>query len=250
MSSATFRVYAELNDFLPRARRQTAFTCDFTGQPAVKDLIEALGVPHPEVDLILANGVSVDFAYAVQPGDTISVYPVFEALAIAPRVRLRPRPLRHPRFVLDAHLGKLAGYLRLLGFDTLYRNDYGDPELARLSAAEARILLSRDRGLLKRSQVTHAYCVRATDPDRQIREVVAYFDLAGAAQPFTRCLRCNGALAAVPAEAVAGQVPPAVQARQSDFRRCAGCGQIYWRGSHYDRLSRLVDEVLHAAGPA
>jgi hypothetical protein len=159
---AWFRFYAELNDFLPPARRMTAFEHPFLDAAPVKDMIESFGVPHTEIDLILANGASVDFAYLVQDGDHISVYPVFEALDITPVLRLRPQPLRESRFVLDAHLGRLAGYLRMAGFDTLYRNDFTDPELAYISHDEHRILLTRDIGLLKRSMVTHGYFVRET----------------------------------------------------------------------------------------
>ena len=130
MKRAHFRFYAELNDFLPRARRQTAFACRFQGRVSIKHMIEALGVPHPEVDLVLVNGQSVDFSHLVQDGDRISVFPVFESLAITPLVRLRPQPLREPTFVLDTHLGRLAAHLRMLGFDTLYWNDSADEELA------------------------------------------------------------------------------------------------------------------------
>ena len=249
MPEASFRFYAELNDFLPRERRQVTFKHAFAGRSSVKDRIEALGVPHTEVDLILVNGVSVDFAYILQDGDQVSVYPVFEALDLTPLVRLRPRPLREPKFVLDAHLGKLAGYLRLVGFDTLYRNDFADAELARLAEAEKRILLTKDRGLLKRRQVTRGYCVRAADPGQQIREVLAYFDLFSAARPFTRCLNCNGHLTPVEREAVAGCVPPDVWENHADFHVCAGCGKVYWRGSHYDRLSRFVTEILPGYTP-
>jgi uncharacterized protein len=244
MPQALFRFYAELNDFLPRERRQAAFTYGVTGRASVKDVIEALGVPHTEVDLIVVRGVSVDFSYRVADGDQISVYPVFEALYITPLVRLRPRPLREPAFVLDTHLGKLAGHLRLLGFDTLYRNDYADEHLVRISVDEQRIVLTRDRGLLKRRELTHGYCVRASAPHVQIREVLERFDLWGAARPFTRCLSCNGRLEAAPLAAVADRVPPDVQAYQTEFQRCAGCGRVYWRGSHYDYLSRFVEAIL------
>src|ERR1051326_8223062 len=167
---ARFRFYAELNDFLPPNRRMVTFDCEFQGQQTVKHLIESLGVPHTEVDLVLVNGRSVDFAEIVQDGDNVSVYPVFEGFDIAPVSRVRPRPLRQTKFVLDTHLGRLAGYLRMLGFDTLYRNDYGDEELARISAEEHRILLTRDRGLLMRSLVTHGCFVRQTAVRRQFEE--------------------------------------------------------------------------------
>jgi uncharacterized protein with PIN domain len=249
MPQALFRFYAELNDFLPRERRQVTFAHSLTGRASVKDVIESLGVPHTEVDLILVNGISVDFSTIVADGDQISVYPVFEALDIRPVVRLRPQPLREPAFVLDTHLGKLAAHLRLLGFDTLYTNDCADDALLRLSVDEKRILLTRDRGLLKRRELTHGYCVRAADPTEQIREVLEHFDLWGAARPFTRCLSCNGRLEAVPPEAVGDRVPPDVQAAQSEYMACPGCGRVFWRGSHYDHLRRFVEAVL-SAGPA
>src|SRR3990167_7796238 len=136
---AHFRFYAELNDFLPSERRQVTFARSFEGRASVKDMIGSLGVPHTEVEVILVNDSPVDFSYIVQDGDRISVYPIFESFDISPLVLLRPRPLREPKFVLDTHLGKLAAYLRILGFDTLYRNDYPDEELARVSAEEKRI---------------------------------------------------------------------------------------------------------------
>ncbi len=132
MNHAEFRFYAELNDFLPPSKRLVPFSYPFEVSGSVKDMIESLGVPHTEVDLILANGESVGFSYLVRDGDRISVYPVFESIDIAPIVRVRPQPLRDPRFVLDTHLGRLASYLRMLGFDTLYQSDYQDEELLRI----------------------------------------------------------------------------------------------------------------------
>lgn len=237
---AVFRFYAELNDFLPPARRMVAFAHHFSGQPAIKDVIEALGVPHTEVDLILVNGESVGFEYRLQDGDRVAVYPMFETLDIGPVARLRPEPLRDPRFVLDAHLGRLAGYLRLLGFDSLYRADYHDAELARISCRERRILLTRDRALLKRSEVSHGYWVRETDPLAQLREVVVRFDLRRIVRPFSRCMRCNGPLLDVAKAEIADQLYERTRQEHDRFRRCASCGRIYWRGSHYERLCRLL----------
>jgi hypothetical protein len=242
----SFRFYAELNDFLPPARRGVTFQHTFDLPSSVKDLIESAGVPHTEVDLILANGESVDFDYRVRDGDRISVYPVFETLDITPVLRVRPQPLRQTRFVLDTHLGRLAAYLRLMGFDTLYRNDASDEELADISQGERRILLTRDRGLLKRSRVTHGYCVRAADPQQQLLEVFGRFDLHGAARPFTRCLRCNGLLLPVPKEAVGHRVSPLAAERYDQYAQCESCGQIYWPGSHHRRMQQLVDRVLGA----
>lgn len=240
MPTISIRFYAELNDFLPYRMRQRANEQGVDRAAAIKDVVEALGVPHTEVDLILANGKPVDFAYTPQEGDRVSVYPVFESLDISGLERLRPVPLREPRFVLDVHLGRLAAYLRLLGFDALYANDYDDPTLARISRDERRILLTRDRGLLKRTTVTHGYYVRETSPQRQMAEVVRRFDLAGALAPFTRCLRCNGLLVPVTKETVLDRLPERVRAAQEAFWQCGSCGQVYWQGTHHARMQRLI----------
>ncbi len=247
MKQASLRFYAELNDFLPPDRRATDITCRFHVSPAVRDLIESLGVPHTEVDLILANGESVGFDYAVRDGDRISVYPVFEALDIGPLARVRPEPLRHPRFAADVHLGRLAAYLRMLGFDTLYRNDAADAELAQTAAMEARILLTRDRGLLKRAAVTRGYYVRETRPRPQLAEVVERFELARLAAPFTRCLACNAALASTSKDAVADRLPATVRDRHTEFLECPSCRRVYWKGTHYQRMCALVERMLRPA---
>lgn len=240
MAQVTIRFYAELNDFLPRERRQRPFTVTVAGQPTVKDLVESLGVPHTEIELIVVHGVSVDFTYTVREGDAISVYPVFESLDVTPLLRVRPQPLREPRFVLDVHLGRLATYLRMLGFDTRYENDADDPTLARVSAEEHRILLTRDRGLLKRGTVTHGYYVRETNPERQLAEVCRRFDLAGAIAPFSRCLRCNGPLVAAPKATVLDRLPPRVRAEYDEFQACPSCGGVFWQGTHYQRMRQLI----------
>jgi hypothetical protein len=240
MNQAHFRFYAKLNDFLPVQRWQALFAHHFEGQPSIKDMIEALGIPHTEVDLILVNGRSVDFSYAVCDGDHVSVYPVFESLDIGPLVRVRPEPLREVRFVLDVHLGRLAAYLRMLGFDSLYRNDYDDPQLAGISRGEKRILLTRDRGLLKRSIVTHGYCVRHTQPRDQLAEVVERYDLYRLIDPFRRCIACNGLLEGISKEDIGDRLPPDTKEAYAEFKRCQSCGQIYWKGSHVRRMQQLI----------
>jgi len=244
LKQATFRCYAELNDFLPPQRRYTAFAWPFEVSGSVKDAIESIGVPHTEVDLILVDGEPAGFDYLVQDGDRISVYPVFESIDITPLVRLRPQPLRETRFVLDAHLGRLAAYLRMLGFDALYRNDFTDEQLAAISSRDHRILLTRDRGLVKRSQITHGYVVRETSPRAQIVETVRRFDLARSTQPFSRCMGCNGLLEDAAEEQVSARVPPAARERYHDFRACPVCQRVYWKGSHYQRMSRLIETLL------
>jgi uncharacterized protein len=250
MSRATFRFYQELNDFLPPAQRQVAFEHDWRGTPSIKHLIEALGVPHTEVDLILVNDRSVDWAYQPQEGDRIAVYPVFESLDITPLIRLRPQPLREVRFVLDGHLGRLAAYLRMLGFDTWYQNHADDAGLAEISKNQQRILLTRDQGLLKRSAVTHGYWVRATAPREQLREITIRFDLERLARPFTRCLSCNGLLQSATLDEVKNQVPENAARFYAEFWRCASCGKVFWQGSHYQRMMRLIKEIRLTAGGA
>lgn len=243
MKRAVVRFYAELNDFVPPAKRYRDIEVKFWVGPALRDLIESEGVPHTEVDLVLVNGESAPLARVVEDGDRISVYPVFESFDIAPLSLVRPEPLRHPRFLLDVHLGRLAAYLRMAGFDAAYANDAGDAALARASASEERILLTRDRGLLKRAEVTRGYYVRETAPFAQLREVVARFDLARLVQPFTRCLECNGELRGVPATEVGDRAPDEVRERHTDFRECPACGRVFWKGSHYRRMQTLLTQL-------
>jgi uncharacterized protein with PIN domain len=243
----SFRFYAELNDFLPIKQRSVRFLYQVEGNPSVKDAIESLGVPHTEVDLILVNERSVGFGHRLQDGDRVSVYPVFESIDISSLVRVRPAPLREIRFILDTHLGRLASYLRMLGFDTLYSNEFNDEALARISSEEKRILLTKDRGLLKRNLVTHGYCVRSGHPREEVVEVLKRFDLFGLVRPFSRCLRCNALLGPVAKEEVLEDLPPRVRQEQEEFRRCRGCGQIYWKGSHFERMQAFLQHVLEEA---
>jgi len=242
--SSTFRFYEELNDFLPPPRRKRPIRYDFSGTPSVKDAVEAIGVPHTEIDLILVDGVSVNFDHLLRGSEHISVYPCFERLDIAGVTRLRPEPLRDPRFVLDVHLGKLARYLRLMGFDSLYANDFADRTIVRLALHEHRIILTRDRGILKHRAVTHGYWLRNTAARAQLREVVRALDLGRHIRPFTRCMECNGRLTDVDQESVLDRVPARVRCDQRHFRICGGCQRVYWRGSHYERLTQLLQELL------
>lgn len=244
MPKLFFRFYAQLNDFLAPARKQVEFAHAVKEQASIKDVIEALGVPHPEVDLILVNGEPVDFGYLVQERDYISVYPRFQSIEISAVSLVRPAPVPAGRFVLDVHLGKLATYLRLLGFDALYRNDYDDDELAQISSRERRVLLTQDRGLLKRSIVTYGYIVRSSDPEVQVREILHHFRLQGEAAPLKRCPRCNGQVFPVDEAAIADRLPPLTRLHYSDFARCQSCGQIYWKGAHYKRIQQLLERAI------
>jgi uncharacterized protein with PIN domain len=234
------RFYAELNDFLPPDRRQRSFTHEFTGTPSVKDTIEAIGVPHTEVDVILVDDKSVDFEYLLYGGERVAVYPVFERFDVSPVTRLRPQPLRETRFVADVHLGTLARYLRLLGFDTAWRKDLEDEEIIEISLEEKRIILTRDKGILKHGSVTHGYWLRATDPMEQLEELVSALDLSKRIEPYSRCMECNGMLESISRTEAAKTVPLQVFLVYRDFRRCDGCQRVYWPGSHQKRLDRII----------
>jgi uncharacterized protein len=242
------RVYAELNGFLAPERRQVDVQLTLRERDSVKDVIESIGVPHTEADVVVVNGVSVGFGYRVADGDRIAVYPASRSADVAllrevagDLVLLRPPLEGTPRFVLDMHLGKLATHLRMLGFDTLYWTEAHDPFLAKVSEEEDRILLTRDRGLLKRGNVTYGGHVWETDPEKQVVEVLRRFDLFDAVAPFTRCTRCNGVVEPVTKDEVLDQLEPKTKLYFHDFRRCRACGQVYWKGSHYQRIVALIE---------
>lgn len=243
MPSLRIRLYAELNDFLPRACRSRTLLREVAPRTPLKDVLEGLGVPHTEIDLVLVDGVSVDLGHVPGDGALVSVYPVFESFDIASLSRIRPEPLRRLAFVLDVHLGRLAAYLRMAGFDALYWTSASDATLADVASREGRVLLTRDQGLLKRRVVTHGYWLRATHPPTQFVEVVRRFDLLRLAAPFTRCLRCNAVLRAAPPEVVARLAPPRIRAQHDEFSYCAACRRVYWKGSHHARMVRLLGTV-------
>jgi hypothetical protein len=250
MATATFRFYEELNDFLAPGRRRREFACDCARQASVKHMIEALGVPHTEVELVLVGGESVGFDHRVRDGDRVAVYPKFEALDVTPLLRVRAGTLRTTRFLADAHLGALARLLRMAGFDTLYDNGIADRDAVRVARAQQRIVLTRDRELLKHRDVTHGCYVHALQPQQQLREVFDRLDLARAARPFTRCMDCNAPLQPVAREDVADRVPPAVAQRHARFSRCQGCARVFWEGTHWQRMRALLDRLPGAPAVA
>jgi hypothetical protein len=207
-------------------------------------MIEALGVPHTEVELVLVNGESVGFDRLLGDGDRVAVYPKFEALDIAPLLRVRERPLRVMRFVADAHLGGLARLLRMSGFDTLHENHFDDDEIERISRAEGRIVLTRDRDLLKRRGITHGCYVHAVRSAQQLREIFIRLDLARSARPFTLCLHCNAPLHSIDKTQVAPALPPTVLAHYERFSICNVCERVFWEGSHWRRMRSMLDGLL------
>ena len=241
--NVTFRFYEELKDFLPKGKKSQPFTITLNGNPSVKDTLEALGIPHTEVDLILVNSKPVEFSYRLKDKDYISVYPVFESLDISDITILRNNGLRSPKFVLDTHLGKLARYLRLLGFDTIYNNDFEDHEIIKISLNDNRIILTRDKGILKNNTVTHGYYIRSQKPKEQINEVIRRFNLESLIKPFTVCSLCNGEIVSVSKDLVKGQLKTLTKKHHKRFFMCSRCKKIYWEGSHHDRIKNFINSL-------
>ena len=239
----TVRCYAELNDALPPERRQRDVRLAVDGPTAAGELIARLGLAVEQVELILCDGTPFVPSALVRPGARLSLYPMFERFDVSALLGPDRWPMRRPRFVADAHLGKLARRLRLLGLDTLYANDFGDDVLAGIVRSESRILLTRDVALLRRPEVTHGLFVPQASVDAQVRGLVERLHLDGVLDPFSRCTVCNGLLARVPLADVEGEVPAGVRSRRQAFRRCAGCRRIYWEGTHYQRMLLFVRDV-------
>ena len=183
------------------------------------------------------------FNYLINDSDDISVYPVFESLDISKVQHLRPKPLRKPKFICDVHLGKLARYLRMMGFDVLYKNSFKDEEIVQISLNERRAILTRDGGILKRNEVTHGYFIRNSDAEKQAEEVVRRFDLQGLIKEFTRCLDCNYKLIKIAKAKIEGELPPKVASSQKEFFKCPGCLKLYWKGTHHQKMLSLVQNI-------
>lgn len=226
-----FRFYGRLNDFLRLSQKGRAFEPTVEGKPGLLDIAQALGVPHTEVGKIVASGRKRNFLYRIKEEDQIQIWP---------QEKFRSHNLK---FILDVHLGKLAKYLRLFGFDTLYRNDYSDREIIRQAGREKRFILTRDVGLLKVKEVSRGYGVRKTDPQAQLREVLTIFRLYSRIRPFRFCLECNGRLVPVKKKEIASQLLPGTEKYFQRFRRCLQCQKIYWPGSHYQKMERFIQQV-------
>ena len=231
MSTAHFLFHGRLNDFLPQDQKIQPITVHFRERQSIKHLVESLGVPHPEIGRIQVNGQEEAPGKITEDGDRVEVHPVENGCPI------------EPRFLLDCHLGRLAAHLRMLGFDCLYQNDYDDAKLAAIADQERRILLTRDRRLLMRKVIVHGYCLRSLDSFEQLMEVIHRFELTDRTRPFHRCLRCNHLLEPVKKEAVLDRLEPLTKKYFDEFHICPNCQQIYWKGSHYERMVRVIEQV-------
>jgi uncharacterized protein with PIN domain/sulfur carrier protein ThiS len=232
MKEARFVFDQGLQDLLPREKRSRGFPYPFNGPQTVKHLIESLGIPHTEIGALSANGKSIGADYLVHDGDQIEV--TEEALSESDL---------EPRFVIDGHLGRLAAHLRMLGLDCLYHSDYDDAELVKIAIEENRILLSRDRRLLMHKVIRRGYLLRSLEPVEQLTEVVRRFGLKKWVKPFQRCLRCNHPLEAVRKDEVLDRLEPLTKLYFEEFKICPNCEQVYWKGSHYERMMNIITRL-------
>jgi uncharacterized protein len=244
MVMATFRFYEELNDFLPRARRGRPFASPCARAATTKHMIEALGVPHTEVALVLVNGAPGSFDQLIEEGDRIAAYPGRAGRRALPPKASHGTAPAGPRFVADAHLGGLARLLRMAGFDTLYDNYFSDEAIEAIAAREGRVVLTRDRELLKRRTISQGCYLHAIKPEQQLRELVDRLGLAPGSAPFSLCLHCNAPLRAVDRSDVLDKLPPAVRCAHDQFTTCDQCGRVYWKGSHWKRMKELLEGTV------
>ena len=239
MFEVQIKFHGELNVFPARRDRNKTVKVRLKEHSSVKDVIERRGVPHPEVLKILANGKAAGFDYNVRDRDIIDVYPFSEAAGSDGFVE---NPLPEPRFVLDVHLGTLAKRLRLLGFDTYYRNDLDDPEIAEIAEKENRIVLTRDIGLLMRARIRYGRWIRSQHTEKQLEEVIRRFRLKDKIKPLSLCINCSGSLSPAAKESVKDDVDTDTYSYYDEFFRCKSCGQVYWKGSHFDKLLKTIDK--------
>jgi len=244
MPKGTFRFYEELNDFLPKHRRKTDFEAKFKGKRSIKDMIEALGVPHTEIDLILVNGNSVDFNYILQDEDRVSVYPVFESLNITDVTLLRKIPLRRNKFIADINLGDIVKYMRILGLDLYYDPLLSTREIIEISKRENRVILTKSRKFLKFKDVSHGIFIRPGTTTEQIRRIIDCLDIKDKIKPFSRCLRCNTLLNIVLKEKILDRIPPKTKEFCDEYVQCQSCDKIYWKGTHFINMKKAVRQIL------
>ena len=235
MSVASFQIHADLAGFLAPERRNVMFDHDCARAATLKQAIEAVGVPHTEIGAVLVNGIPATLSRIVREGDFVEVLPHEDAAA----------PFEQPlSFIADAHLGGLARMLRMLGVDTIYDHALHDPDIVNIAASERRVVLTRDRELLKCKDVLRGCYVHALKPEAQLREVARRYAIAAHMRPFTLCLHCNLPLTAAEPDAVVQRVPERIRAQYQRSMHCAGCSRIYWEGSHWDRMRSVLADTL------
>jgi hypothetical protein len=237
------QLHGDLCRFLAKGQREiVSRPLPLTRRTSIKDFLEALNIPHPEIHQLLVNGQEKDFGHPVAADDRIEVFAVPAPVDLAATNPLRP-PLSVIRFAVDANVGKLARLLRLTGFDTLYEPNLDDNELAETAGRDQRILLTRDHDLLKRKIVIYGRLIRSDKPREQLREVVNLYGLREQIHPFSRCLVCNGMLQEIAKDKISGRLLPLTRKYYQDFKICPQCEQLYWPGSHRQGMLKIIEEL-------
>lgn len=236
MKNIELQIDPELANFF-RIKSRIIYPLD--RRASIKDIIESQGVPHTEVGEIITGGLPAGFEYIPVAGQKFIINPVQAPLDISEPSLLRPRPFRGMRFVVDVNVGKLASFLRMMGYDTLFDHRLKDKEVAFLAYSQQRIVLSRDRSLLKFGMIEYGRLVRAQEPDDQLKEVTAFFGLI-CEKMFTRCLRCNLQLEDVEKKQIMHRLEPKTKKYFNRFSLCPGCNRVYWQGSHWEKMNKLV----------
>lgn len=236
--TARFLFHGALNDFIERNKKDQWIDYSFQGTPAVKDAIEAIGIPHVEVAKILVDGMPVAFSHHLCPQNSIEVFPFGQADV---------EEIAETKFVLDVHLGSLTRALRMLGFNTMYQQENSDKNIANIAANEDLIVLTRDIGLLKHKSIKRGYWLRSQITKGQLAEVINRFRLLQHLQPFSRCIACNGSIEPVEKNKVLHQLPPLTKETFSEFFKCNSCQKVYWKGSHFERMNAFINDLQKAS---
>jgi uncharacterized protein with PIN domain/sulfur carrier protein ThiS len=237
------RLFAGLNFFVPKRLKQRTIQLPLYKNQSVKDLIESVGVPHTEFEMVVVNGDIVNLSYHVNENDHISVYPRFFQLE---NPKCQEMGLKRPKefkFILDVHLGKLNAMLRMLGFDCYYRNNLDDDEIIDIACNENRIVLSRDLGIFKNGKVKWGYFPRSQDPKIQLKEIIERYDLKNKIRPFSRCINCNGEIKIVNKDHIPGDLEGKTKLYYHDFYACTNCKKTYWKGSHYHKMMEFIENI-------
>jgi uncharacterized protein with PIN domain len=245
MATVTFIFHGYLQQMLQKKLRAVSpLVHHFKRRASVKDVIESLGIPHPVIDSLTINGLEAGFDKILLDNDTVEATPLNPPVNPLIPTLLRPVPLEKIAFIVDVNAGRLALFLRMLGFDTLYGNETGDSRIAEIAGSQNRILLSRDTALLKRKIIMHGYLLRRHNPKEQLVEVVRLYDLSSKCKPLSRCIPCNGLLVPVNKKHIMDQLEPLTQKHYHSFNICENCGKIYWPGSHLEKIKDFITDIL------
>jgi hypothetical protein len=243
INSCSIRYYGNLKELLDKRKKERR-DFFFTGSPGIKDIVEADGIPHTEVSLVIVNGYSAGWDYRLKNGDYCAIYPCFDEIDIKSESLVLEPEYPRGRFIIDVHLGKLCRYLRMLGFDAAFNPEWKDPDIIDQSNSEFRIILTRDRGILKSGQTRYGCLIRSDNALEQLSQVLDRFSLYKNIYPLVRCLKCNGVIESVPVLSVAPDLQENTKKHYHEFFRCLSCGSIYWKGSHYENMKKMIERLF------